>query len=67
MFLVAASFKLLGVTPLAIRLVSVVGGILTSLAVYWLGRELFHSERAKGQLAYVPLPPPSGRPRPTGP
>ncbi len=55
MFLVAASFKLLGVTPLAIRLVSVVGGILTPLAVYWLGRELFHSERAKGQLAYVPL------------
>jgi hypothetical protein len=41
MFIIAAFFRLLDVTPLAIRLPSVLAGILTALATYWLGRELF--------------------------
>jgi 4-amino-4-deoxy-L-arabinose transferase-like glycosyltransferase len=55
MLFIAAFFRLLGVTPLAIRLSSVIGGILTTLAVYWLGRELFRSEMRAGKLLTVPL------------
>jgi 4-amino-4-deoxy-L-arabinose transferase-like glycosyltransferase len=40
MWIVAGMFRLLGVVPLAIRLPSVVAGVLTVLATYWLGREL---------------------------
>jgi 4-amino-4-deoxy-L-arabinose transferase-like glycosyltransferase len=39
-WIVAAAFRLLGVTPLALRLPSALAGILTALATYWLGREL---------------------------
>lgn len=55
MLFIAAFFRLLGVTPLAIRLSSIIGGILTPLAVYWLGRELFRSETREGKLLTVPL------------
>ena len=40
MWLVAGMFRLMGVTPLAIRLPSALAGIATALATYWLGREL---------------------------
>ncbi len=40
MWIVAGMFRLMGVVPLAIRLPSVAAGILTTLAAYWLGREL---------------------------
>lgn len=40
MWLVAAMFQLMGVTPLALRLPSALAGIGTALATYWLGREL---------------------------
>ena len=40
MWIVAGAFRLLGVTPLALRLPSVIAGILTALATCWLGREL---------------------------
>jgi len=41
MWLLAASIKLLGLTPLAIRLPSAIAGIITALGAYWLGLELF--------------------------
>ena len=40
MWLVAGMFRLMDVTPLAIRLPSALAGIATALATYWLGREL---------------------------
>ena len=40
MWLVAGMFRLLGVTPLALRLPSAIAGILTAVGTYWLGREL---------------------------
>lgn len=40
MWIVAGMFRLLGIVPLALRLPSVVAGVLTALATYWLGREL---------------------------
>ncbi len=40
MWIVAGMFRLVGVVPLAIRLPSVVAGVLTALATFWLGREL---------------------------
>ena len=40
MWFVAGMFRLLGVTPLALRLPSAIAGILTAVATYWLGREL---------------------------
>jgi 4-amino-4-deoxy-L-arabinose transferase-like glycosyltransferase len=40
MWIVAAAFQLMGVTPLALRLPSAIAGIVTALATYWLGREL---------------------------
>ena len=52
MWLVAGMFRLLGVTPLALRLPSALAGILTALATYWLGREL------------VPQPVPDGERHP---
>jgi len=55
MFIIAAFFKIMGVTPLALRLPSVIAGILTALATFWLGRELFRSELHKGKLSGVPL------------
>jgi len=54
MYLIAAFFRLLGVTPLAIRLPSVLAGILTTLTTYWLGRELFAAEAPDFRLI-VPL------------
>ena len=41
MVIVAASIKALGVTPLAVRLPSALAGLLTCLATFWLGWELF--------------------------
>jgi len=55
MFIIAAFFKVMGVTPLALRLPSVIAGILTALATFWLGRELFRSELRQGKLVGVPL------------
>lgn len=43
MWIVAAAFRVLGVSPLALRLPSAIAGILTALATYWLGRELGRS------------------------
>jgi 4-amino-4-deoxy-L-arabinose transferase-like glycosyltransferase len=46
MWLVAGMFRLIGVTPLALRLPSALAGIATALATYWLGRELVAAYRA---------------------
>jgi 4-amino-4-deoxy-L-arabinose transferase-like glycosyltransferase len=46
MWLVAGMFRLMGVTPLALRLPSVLAGIATALATYWLGRELVAAYRS---------------------
>jgi 4-amino-4-deoxy-L-arabinose transferase-like glycosyltransferase len=46
MWLVAGMFRLMGVTPLALRLPSALAGIATALATYWLGRELVAAYRA---------------------
>ena len=43
MWIVAGMFRLLGVTPLALRLPSAIAGILTAVATYWLGREMWAS------------------------
>ena len=43
MWIVAGMFRLLGVTPLALRLPSAIAGILTAVATYWLGREMWSS------------------------
>ena len=40
MWIVAAMFQLMGVTPLALRLPSALAGIATGLTTYWLGWEL---------------------------
>ncbi len=45
MWIVAAMFRWLGVTPEAIRLPSFIAGLLTVLATYWLGRELVQAAR----------------------
>lgn len=45
MWLVAGMFRVLGVTPLALRLPSAIAGIVTALATYWLGRELLAAWR----------------------
>ncbi len=47
MWIVALAFRLLGVTPLALRLPSAIAGILTALATYWLGRELGAKEEGR--------------------
>jgi 4-amino-4-deoxy-L-arabinose transferase-like glycosyltransferase len=39
-WLVAGAFRLLGITPLALRLPSALAGIATALVTYWLGVEL---------------------------
>ncbi len=63
-WLVAAAFRWLGVTTLALRLPSVLAGILTALATYWLGYELLTAWKrrmAENQawrralLSFVPL------------
>ncbi len=41
MWILAGMFRLMGVTPYAIRLPSALAGIVTALAAYWLGYELF--------------------------
>lgn len=55
MVFIAALFKMLGVSAIAIRLSSAIGGILVPPAVYWLGRELFLAENREGKLRCVPL------------
>ncbi len=59
MWIVAAAFRLLGVTPLALRLPSVIAGIITALATYWLGRELarYHLRKAVASPWLVTLAP----------
>jgi len=47
MFIIAAFFRLFGVSALALRLPSVLAGILTALATYWLGCELFRSNHGR--------------------
>ncbi|MGC8782046.1 MAG: hypothetical protein ACP5UQ_14385, partial [Anaerolineae bacterium] len=49
MWIVAAMFRLMGVTPLALRLPSVIAGIVTVLATYWLGQELFRAATSAGR------------------
>jgi len=41
MWIVALSIRLLGVSPYAVRLPSILAGILTAMATFWLGYELF--------------------------
>jgi 4-amino-4-deoxy-L-arabinose transferase-like glycosyltransferase len=53
MAVLALSIRLLGATPLALRLPSVLAGVGTALATYWLGRELLTRTRFRGIL--VPL------------
>ena len=48
MWIVAAMFRLLGVTPLALRLPSALAGIATALATYWLGREMLVAYQRSG-------------------
>jgi 4-amino-4-deoxy-L-arabinose transferase-like glycosyltransferase len=59
MWIVAAAFRLLGVTPLALRLPSAIAGIVTALATYWLGRELtrFHLRHSEASSLAVTLAP----------
>lgn len=45
MWIVAAMFRLFGVTPEAVRLPSFLAGLVTVLATYWLGRELVEATR----------------------
>ena len=47
MWLVAGMFRLMDVTPLALRLPSALAGIATALATYWLGRELVAGIRGR--------------------
>jgi hypothetical protein len=63
-WLVAGAFRLLGVTPLALRLPSVLAGILTGLATYWLGCELVAAWKRRTRedqglqrtlLSFIPL------------
>ncbi|MEZ4769043.1 MAG: hypothetical protein R2844_11555 [Caldilineales bacterium] len=53
MSLLALSIHFLGPTALALRVPSAVAGVLTVLATYWLGRELFARTWLRGTL--VPL------------
>ncbi len=41
MWILAGMFRLMGLTPYAIRLPSAIAGVVTALAAYWLGYELF--------------------------
>jgi len=47
MFIIAAFFRLFGVSALALRLPSVLAGILAALATYWLGCELFRTRHSR--------------------
>jgi len=52
MWIVALSIRLLGVTPLAVRLPSAIAGVITALATVWLGYELFvHRQSQPGPSA----------------
>lgn len=53
MLLLAPAIRLLEPTALALRLPSALAGIVTALATYWLGRELFARTWLRGTL--VPL------------
>lgn len=53
MLLLAQSIRWLGPTALALRVPSALAGVLTALATYWLGRELFARTWLRGTL--VPL------------
>lgn len=53
MAVLALAIRALEVTPLALRLPSVLAGVGTALATYWLGRELFARTQLRGVL--VPL------------
>lgn len=53
MLVLAPFIQALGPTALALRLPSVLAGVLTALATYWLGRELFLRTHLRGAL--VPL------------
>ncbi|MEA3337302.1 MAG: hypothetical protein U9R25_15495 [Chloroflexota bacterium] len=53
MLVLAPFIQVFGPTALALRLPSVIAGVLTALATYWLGRELFARTRWRGVL--VPL------------
>lgn len=50
MLVLAPFIRLLGPTALALRLPSVLAGVLTVLATYWLGRELFARTPLAGTL-----------------
>ncbi len=50
MLVLAPFIQLLGASALALRLPSVIAGILTALATYWLGRELLARTRLSGPL-----------------
>ena len=55
MWIVALMFRLVGVTPLALRLPSAIAGIATVLAAYWLGLELMRaaaSDVARGNASW---------------
>jgi 4-amino-4-deoxy-L-arabinose transferase-like glycosyltransferase len=52
MYLLAGLFKLLGSTPLAIKMLSAIIGIITVPLLYLVARDLFHS-RGTGLLASV--------------
>ena len=68
MWLVAGMFRLLGVTPLALRLPSTIAGILTAVATYWLGREMWSSmgvwEWRSQKSVPTPILPHAGTPIP---
>ena len=50
MWIVALGIKLLGVSPFAVRLPSILAGIITALATFWLGYEMFvHRQERSGQ------------------
>ncbi len=60
MWIVAAVFRLMGVTPLALRLPSAIAGIATVLATYWLGLELARAAAADADRDDTSLRPRAG-------
>lgn len=50
MVLLAPAIRWLGPTALAVRLPSVLAGVATALATYWLGRELFAKTWLRGTM-----------------
>ncbi|MFQ5856587.1 MAG: PA14 domain-containing protein [Anaerolineae bacterium] len=53
LYLLALGFKVLGVSTQSMRVVTVVLGLLTVPAAYWLGRQLFDSEVALVAAAFL--------------